>query len=94
MMTHTDRLPITLNLTYKQAALLSHAIAEFQNSFHRLSHEDHMISEDDVIQLENLVIQVLTETEIEPNTVIMPSAFASDEEIAEYNEAFPDDRIG
>lgn len=89
-----DRLPITLNLTYKQAALLSHAVAEFQDSFHRLSHEDHMISHDDVIQLENLVMQVLAATEIEPNTVIMPSAFASDEEIAEYNEAFPDNRIG
>jgi hypothetical protein len=89
-----DRLPVTLNLTYKQAAMLSHAIAEFQDSFHALSHEDHMISEDDVIQLENLVMQVLSATEIEPNTVIMPSAFASDEEIAEYNEAFPDSRIG
>lgn len=53
-----------------------------------------MISEDDVIQLDNLVKQVLAATEIEPNTVIMPSAFASDEEIAEYNEAFPDNRIG
>ena len=91
MMTHNYRLPITLNLNYHQAAMLSHAIAEFQDSFHRLSHEDHMISHDDVIQLDDLVKQVIAATEIEPNTVIMPSAFASDEEIAEYQAVFGHD---
>lgn len=85
---------VTLNLNSEQAAMLSHAIAEFQDSFHRLSHEDHMISEENISDLEKLAMQILSQTKVEPNTVIMPSAFASDDEIAEYNEAFPDNRIG
>lgn len=85
---------LILNLNDQQAAMLSHAIAEFQDSFHRLSHEDIFITEENVDDLENLVMQILVQTKVEPNTVIMPSAFASDEEIAEYNEAFPDNQIG
>lgn len=79
---------VTLNLNSDQAAMLSHAIAEFQDSFHRLSHEDHMISEENISDLEKLAMQILSQTKVEPNTVIMPSAFASDEEIAEYHDVF------
>lgn len=75
----TDRQKIQLNLTYKQAALLSHAIVEFQNSFHQLSHEDQMISEDDIIQLENLVNQVLSETQIEVFTDVTPHVFQTED---------------
>jgi hypothetical protein len=85
---------ITLNLNSEQAAMLSHAIVEFQDSFHRLSHEDHMIIEKDVSDLEKLVMQILAQTKVEPNVPVMPSAFDSDELIAEWNECFHEDRIG
>jgi hypothetical protein len=85
---------LTLNLNDQQAAMLSHAIAEFQDSFHALSHEDHMVTQENIDDLENLVMQILVQTKVEPNTLIMPSAFASDEEIAEWNECFPEHRIG
>lgn len=86
-MIDTDTQTIKLKLTYKQAALLSHAIVEFQNSFHQSSHEDIMISEDDIYQLANLVKQVLDETQIEVFTDVTPHAFSSDEEIESYAAA-------
>jgi len=86
-MIDNDTQTIKLKLTYKQAALLSHAIVEFQNSFHQSSHEDIMISEDDIIQLEDLVKQVLDETQIEVFTDVAPHAFSSDEEIEAYASA-------
>lgn len=79
MMIDTDTQTVTLKLSYKQAALLSHAIVEFQDDFHRLSHEDMFISEDDIIQLQNLVDQVLDQTEIEVYTDVSPHVFQNEE---------------
>jgi hypothetical protein len=93
-MTNEQMTTVTLTLNSEQAAMLSHAIAEFQDSFHRLSHEDHMISEQNISDLEKLSMMILSQTKIEPNTLIMPSAFASDEEIEEWNECFHHDQIG
>jgi hypothetical protein len=93
-MTNEQMTTVTLTLNSEQAAMLSHAIAEFQDRFHAMSHEDMFITEDNVLNLATLSMMILSQTKIEPYTVIMPSAFASDEKIAEYNEAFPENQIG
>lgn len=79
MMIDTDTQTVKLKLTYKQAALLAHAIVEFQDDFHRLSYEDMSISEDDIHQLQNLVHQVLDETQIEVFTDVSSHVFANEE---------------
>ena len=79
---------ITLNLNSEQAAMLSHAIVEFQDSFHHLSHEDIFITEDNISDLQNLVSQILKQTKVEVFHPVMPHVFDSAEKIEQYNEMF------
>jgi|SanBayMetagenome_1026888.scaffolds.fasta_scaffold03943_4 hypothetical protein len=66
---------IPLYLSPKQAALLSHAIVEFQDNFHQLSHEDMSISKDDISELQNLVDQILDQTKVEVYLDVTPHVF-------------------
>ena len=61
-----------LTLTEKQAALLSHAIVEFQDKMHIQSHEDETIDEDFLSELQNLVDQILIQTIVEVFTNVSP----------------------
>jgi hypothetical protein len=56
---------IPLYLSPKQAALLSHAIVEFQDKMHIQSHEDETIDESFISELQNLVNQILDQTQVE-----------------------------
>ena len=48
---------MTLILNERQAALLSHAIVEFQDAMHRQSHEDFSIDEETIADIQLLVDQ-------------------------------------
>ena len=61
-----------LTLTEKQAALLSHAIVEFQDKMHIQSHEDETIDEDFISELQNLVDQILDQTNVEVLSDVSP----------------------
>lgn len=75
-----------LTLTEKQAALLSHAIVEFQDSMHRQSFEDMTIDEQTISELQNLVNQILDQTKVEVFLDVAPHAFSSDEDIEAFQE--------
>ena len=66
---------IQLSLSPEQAAMLSHAVVEFQDDFHRLSHEDIFITEENVSELQNLVDQILDQTNVEVYTDVSPHVF-------------------
>ena len=70
---------MTLTLTEKQAALLSHAIVEFQDNMHRHSFEDETIDEEFVSELQNLVDQVLSQTNVEVYIDVSPHVFQNEE---------------
>lgn len=82
---------LTLQLNPAQAALLSHAIVEFQDSMHRQSHEDDSIDESFISDLQNIADQILDQTNVTVFQDVFPSILASDEEIAEYNANHPND---
>jgi len=64
-----------LTLTEKQAALLSHAIVEFQDTMHRQSFEDETIDESCISELQNLVDQIIDQTKVEVLVDISPDYF-------------------
>jgi isochorismate hydrolase len=70
---------LTLKLNPAQAALLSHAIVEFQDNFHRLSHEDIFITEENISDLQNLVDQVLDQTNVEVYADVSSHVFQNEE---------------
>lgn len=66
-----------LNLTERQAALLSHAIVEFQDAMHRQSHEDFSIDEETIADIQEVVNQILTQTEVEVYIDVADHAFSA-----------------
>lgn len=72
---HYIQYMMTLTLTEKQAALLSHAIVEFQDNMHRQSFEDETIDESCISELQNLVDQILDQTKVEVLVDVSPDYF-------------------
>lgn len=68
---------LTLNLTERQAALLAHAIVEFQDTMHRQSHEDFSIDEETIADIQEVVNQILTQTEVEVYVDVADHAFSA-----------------
>lgn len=68
---------LTLKLTERQAALLSHAIVEFQDTMHRQSHEDFSIDEETIADIQKVVDQILTQTEVEVFIDVADHAFSA-----------------
>ena len=68
---------MTLILNERQAALLSHAIVEFQDAMHRQSHEDFSIDEETIADIQLLVDQILTQTKVEVYVDVADHAFTA-----------------
>lgn len=75
---------VSLKINDRQAALLSHAIVEFQDNMNRQSHEDMSIDQETIHDIEILVKQILTQTKVEVYIDVAPHAFCSDEEIEQF----------
>ena len=70
---------IQLSLSSEQAAMLSHAIVEFQDNFNRQSYEDDSINEENLHDLSDLVDQVLDQTNVEVFIDVSPHVFQNEE---------------
>ena len=70
---------IQLSLSPEQAAMLSHAIVEFQDNFNRQSYEDDSINEENLHDLSDLVNQILRQTKVEVFITVTPHFFENEE---------------